>query len=206
MDESACAAISRFNMAGDSLARFPVDFRALFAALAFRASGEGCECCGYGGAARRIFSIGWRQTTQTGRVECRTFSAQSTHMATWPHGTSRAARGSTKQTAHGSVSSGGACSRAFSRASSRAISRAISRGCSRAISRATSRASPPEMASPSLSAEPAGISEQPAGLLRSEVLAFLRSPRRPTDLIGSGHRSRCRDWYVAISCSVSRRR
>eukprot|EP00965_Chrysotila_dentata_P053541 1776656-Pleurochrysis_carterae.AAC.1 len=115
MDESACAAISRFNMAGDSLARFPVDFRALFAALAFRASGEGCECCGYGGAARRIFSIGWRQTTQTGRVECRTFSAQSTHMATWPHGTSRAARGSTKQTAHGSVSSGGACSRAFSR-------------------------------------------------------------------------------------------
>ena len=40
-----------------------------------------------------------------GRVPCSTFSAHSIHMAMWPHGTSNAHRGSSRQTAHGSASS-----------------------------------------------------------------------------------------------------
>ena len=61
-----------------------------------------CVCSHHqgGGAARSIFSIGWRQTTQIGLGPCSTFSAHSTHMAMCPHGTSNAERGSSRQTAH----------------------------------------------------------------------------------------------------------
>ena len=52
--------------------------------------GEAVVFGGYdGGVARRIFSIGCLHTTHIGRGPCSTLSAQSTHIAMWPHGTSR---------------------------------------------------------------------------------------------------------------------
>ena len=69
---------------------------------AVRRGAHVCVCSHHqgGGAARSIFSIGWRQTTQIGLGPCSTFSAHSTHMAMCPHGTSNAERGSSRQTAH----------------------------------------------------------------------------------------------------------
>ena len=106
-------------------------------------------------------------------------------MAMCPHGTSSAERGSSRQTAHGS---GGSSSATLSAAIPPAGT-APSSFCSFATGEAPSG----DMAN-SFSGE----GEPPAD--------FLRMPRFGSAGIGSGQRSRWRDWYVVISCSVSLRR
>ena len=111
--------------------------------------------------ARRIFSMGCRQTTQMGREPCKTLSAHSTHMAMCPHGTSRALRGSSRHTAHGSVSSG---------------ARGWAGGAGAATSVLLLHSPPPEGVMRA-SGEPGEPN-------------FLRSARLGSDVMGSGQRRR----------------
>lgn len=142
-----------------------------------------------GGTARNTFSIALRQTTQTAWLECNTLYAHSSQVAMCPHGTSSAERGASKQTAHGSRSSGGGGRWAVGAAQPQLFEE------------------PPGCSSPGglLSAEPAGNS---CSLFSScgeegdngdEEPSFLRNPdeleRRNNDAcIGFGQRSRWRDW------------
>ena len=118
-----------------------------------------------GGVARSIFSMGSRHTTQIGRLPCITLSAHSTHIAMWPQGTSSADRGSSRQTAHGSVSSG-----------------AVS-GSPLGV--------PLGFAPAGMSGEAGGVRSVP-GHDPIEPF-FLRIERLGNDVIGSGQRNRCRE-------------
>ena len=125
-----------------------------------------------GSVARSTFSMGCLHTTQMGRGPRSTRIEQSVHMAMWPHGTSKAERGSSKQTAHGSAASASSASK-------------LSAG-----GEAAPEGSPDAAAGPA--GEPTG---EEAQLFSGEAWPdFLRMPRLGRFLIGSGQRSRCRDW------------